>query len=293
MVLLLLAIVLFVPFTYVAKGRYNDEQSVKAGVSLSWLFKALSLKIIYNKDIKFRLTLFGKTLLKKKLKDHDNLVFNIIDEDTDDETEQSDNKLDSFHENIGSSNQNILAESVDFDVGNNDKYPKIEKNIGKTEKKSFEDKIIDKIFQLKKKLAPKYRRLKNKIDNFLYKVDNKLEYIEEQKDIFLTEENVRLGKKLFIKVGKLLRHILPSKTKIEGEVGFEDPCTTGQMVAFTSMLNPKLVDVDIIPNFEDEVKDIHLKADGRIFIGYILWQGLLVVCDKNFWKLLGKIKNRR
>ncbi len=293
LLLLILSIILFVPFTYEIKGKYSDTTKIIGGAKVSWLFKGLKLKILYKENLKIRLSLFGKTLFSKKARSSFKSSFDISEIDSEEVEDNNYNteilNSDKFHENIGVTDT-VFRENINFDDVKTDNFK--HENISK-EDKSLEDKIIDLLFKVRDWLRPRYIKIKDAIDNFLYQVDNKLEYIETKIDKYIVEGNIKLGKKVFIRIGKLLLHVLPRKTHIYGELGFEDPCTTGQIFALSSFINPKFCDIDIIPEFDKEIKNIKIDSKGRIFIGYILLQALIIIVDKNFWKLLGTIRKDR
>ena len=85
---------------------------------------------------------------------------------------------------------------------------------------------------------------------------------------FITDE---VHRKAFFKAKdeafKLLRRLKPKKLAADLHYGFEDPCTTGQVLAGLSMLYPFWGEhVSIIPDFEQKVLEGSLYIKGRIRI---------------------------
>ena len=69
--------------------------------------------------------------------------------------------------------------------------------------------------------------------------------------------------------------------------GFDDPYTTGQILAAVSMgygWYGKCV--QITPCFEEEILEGELWGKGRICSGVLLYQGIRILLDRNFRKLL-------
>ena len=89
------------------------------------------------------------------------------------------------------------------------------------------------------------------------------------------------------KIFKLFKHICPRKLQIDGEVGFDDPSVTGQILVITSMLKPVLgKNVRIVGNFEEPIISIEGKLKGRITVFRVLWTGAVLYFNKNIRKII-------
>ena len=93
-------------------------------------------------------------------------------------------------------------------------------------------------------------------------------------------------------VKALLRHILPRKASGYVVFGFDDPYTTGQVLAAASLFYAWYgQNIELIPMFEEPALEGELKLKGRIRMGTLLWCGLRVFLNKNFRVLLKRWRN--
>ncbi len=84
--------------------------------------------------------------------------------------------------------------------------------------------------------------------------------------------------KVIRQVRYLYRHLKPKKATIRVLYGFEDPCTTGQVLAGLSVLYPFVADIaEITPDFEQKVLDGYLYAKGTVRIGCLVYALLRLV----------------
>ncbi|MCX7710395.1 MAG: DUF2953 domain-containing protein [Clostridia bacterium] len=63
------------------------------------------------------------------------------------------------------------------------------------------------------------------------------------------------------------KHSMPQRFEISGRYGFEDPFVTGIACSFISALN--LPNINIVPEFEDEILEGRLLIQGRLILGVI------------------------
>ena len=80
---------------------------------------------------------------------------------------------------------------------------------------------------------------------------------------------------------------MPRRIKINGEVGFDDPSVTGQILVITSMMIPFFGDkVNIRGNFEEPIIDIEGMCKGRITVFRALWTLAVLYFNKNIRKII-------
>lgn len=125
LVLILLIIVLFVPIRY--KLRINKEEkdikSLKADVSVSFLLKIFMFRILYDNEIKSRITIFGIDISKFKFgkgkdnKDKEN--FKSVNNKKRELNKKKSNKKISNNENSEEYNINKSTENSSVDTDNN------------------------------------------------------------------------------------------------------------------------------------------------------------------------------
>ncbi|WMJ87910.1 DUF2953 domain-containing protein [Anaerocolumna sp. MB42-C2] len=163
----------------------------------------------------------------------------------------------------------------------------------KTERRFLADlkKFFHKVKAFFINIPERFRGIWAKLINLKEKLLNISEKWDRIKAFLKDDSNKKALSRSFLTIKKVLKHIRPTKIKMELEFGTGDPCSTGQilgvMAAFYSFYGQS---VSVIPNFEDEI------LEGSIFcIGRIRLLTLLIICiqlllDKNFRKLLKNLK---
>lgn len=97
-------------------------------------------------------------------------------------------------------------------------------------------------------------------------------------------------KHVFREIGYLLKKILPRKLKAKGCVGFDDPCTTGQMTAVLAALLPYYKDaIQVEPDFEQKRLEGFVTLKGHIRLGIFVVVLVRLVLDKNIRSLIKKV----
>lgn len=103
-----------------------------------------------------------------------------------------------------------------------------------------------------------------------------------------TQDYIR---KVFQIIGKIIRHVLPVKSKVDLTLGFQDPAMTGNILAVYGMLYPYLGEqVKIQADFENEIIKGDFRIKGRIRIGTLLIFGLRMVLDRRLFRVLNQLK---
>ena len=111
-------------------------------------------------------------------------------------------------------------------------------------------------------------------------------------DFLNREENKNTFRLLFRQLKKLLRHILPRKMTGKLRFGLDEPYKTGQILTYVSPFYGLYAKhLQLMPVFDEAVLEGDLKIAGRIRIGTILVLAVRVLLDKNFRKLIGKLRN--
>ena len=97
----------------------------------------------------------------------------------------------------------------------------------------------------------------------------------------------------------LVKHIGPRKVKGYVRYGFGDPCKTGQITGYLSLL-PFVYSkhFSLEPDFYEKIIDTELLIKGRIRLGYIvrivlninIWRTILVA--RKIFRKKGNVKNR-
>ena len=124
----------------------------------------------------------------------------------------------------------------------------------------------------KKKKIPKEKlidKIKRKVQSVINRIKDLLQKKEKLIDLITDKVHVNAFKKVKKELFILLRKLKPKKLNIKVRYGFEDPYTTGQMLAGLSMLYPFLGEtVEIIPDFENQVLKGTVYFKGRIRLSH-------------------------
>ena len=202
------------------------------------------------------------------------------------ESEIPDNKAVNIEEKKeNAKNQNIenqFADNQKIDNENTDN--EVEKN-NRTRYKKKRHKLFI-ISHIKKRFKNAKERL---IDN--------LKHIKEKKDSIISflknPGNQRLFGFLKKSIKKLLKHMLPRRTKGYIKYGFDDPYYTGKLLSYISLFSIAYnKDIKVIPAFDKQVIDFDFNYKGHMQLAVALYILLRVWFDKDFKRVYNEYKNR-
>lgn len=269
--LLLLLVVLFVPVRYRFKGNYDDSFHCKG--KITWLLHLVSIRIEVEKEVVTSIRILGIPLsvfIKKKKE----AAFQKEAEESNKQKQAEPQTV----EQIEEKQAEIL--SVTEEV--------------QTEKISFIQKIKNIIHNIKQKIHNIIEKIKNvieKIKDFICNIKSKKKQLKRYLRILqsdTTKAAFALCKK---KIFKMLKHVFPRKLHADLTFGFEDPATTGYILAIYGML-PAFVGKSIIlhPDFDKQIFQGSFKVKGAIRAWTLLYQVLSILMDKNCRKLYHIVK---
>ena len=141
-------------------------------------------------------------------------------------------------------------------------------------------------------LIPAY--LSDLLASAVRRITSILETIGEWGD-FITDPRTQGAIEHLLKyVKKLLKHILPNRADGNITYGFDDPGTTGTVLAAASGLYPLYGgSVRINPVFDGQVFDGVLTMKGYVRLGYVLYAVLAAVLNRNIWFVYKTYKGLR
>ena len=313
--LLLVCIVLFVPVRYKANVQKAGEETA-GQIKVSWLFHGVTVTLDYqNKKMGTVIRILGinlqwlKGLFHKKKKSdavEKKESHTLFQEPLQKECEQEANKENEELTNYKiSADKSITGESVtDKTVAdeqsetavaretvsenneNEENLPiglmhkriasikKVFKGIPRTLRKIIE--IIRFVFSIPVKLIGTFRKISSAIKDICGKINDLKTFLRDER----TKAALRCIKNRLIRI---LKHILPKRLNGEVRFGFEDPCTTGQLLAGIYMFYPVYQEhINIYPDFENRVLEGNLKLKGRICLSVLLWHALMLFIDEDF-----------
>lgn len=273
LVLFVLLIVLFVPIKYSASGNYAPDD-IRLSAKASWLFHALSFSYVYGKDSKPVIKVLGielkkkdkvnKSKSRKKKKDKLEGLFendDIYKNDSDEIAEETEEPEETKE----------TKETKETEEPQNTKEPN-EPDLHKdaTESEPLENGTAK---STDKKKSSKKNSLYGKIKKYI--------------EIIRSATFEKAFEKAKDRIFKLLKHILPRKWKINLDVSFEDPATTGTVLGISSMLYPITKgNLQVYSDFSDP----HFLADGflkgHITVCKVLWLAGSVYFDRRIKKII-------
>ncbi|MCR4679102.1 MAG: hypothetical protein K5679_10180 [Lachnospiraceae bacterium] len=286
-ILLAVLLVLFVPVRYRAEGSFKDNKPrlIAGG---SWLLHIASVRYTLGETDPLCIRVFGFKIKSKKEAEPD------FEEDEDEFIEYTPANVSNEQSNVDYKAESVASENVvsvtTVEKNVEEISSELEESSENTVEPGTKESLIlnDEQVETSSKPESKPKKAKSKSEpnknfenrSFYDKIKKYIEIIESRR----FKKTFEYSKK---KIFKLLKHICPRKLQIEGEVGFDDPSVTGQILVITSMLKPVLgKNVRIVGNFEEPIISIEGKLKGHITVFRVLWTGAVLYFNKNIRKII-------
>ncbi|MBQ8632198.1 MAG: hypothetical protein IJ420_01165 [Lachnospiraceae bacterium] len=284
LILLVLALVLFVPIFYKVRIIHNPKETKITG-KVSFLWPAIVVVVQYFKKLSYRVKIFGISLLdsekpkkEKKPKKKKEKKKKVQSGDAKETMTEEDSFAPS--ENPGAlpkeepeednSSETVVAESESFEEQTQDK----EKRPG--------------IFA---KIKAKIQKLRETISKTIAKIKRLLHQKDEVLRILGKPETKTAMKFVWSKLGRLLKHILPRKIKGYVAYGADNPATTGQVLGVLSVLYARTGKLlEIRPNFTEKQLECDVLIKGRIQVFTLLVIAVKVVLNKELRQVIKEFK---
>lgn len=310
LVLLILILVLFVPIRYKLDGTIPetdleqgfDLEKIIGSASFSWLLHFISGGIQYPENKEFTVRIMGIRILprkeknkdkeKKKRKKEESDSVNEDDSQAEDSIQNAEDTTTEGKEDISDDTKSD-AEPVESGNTNSDESDKDSDSESDTNTRTdSEDKalieivqdIIDKVENILK--TP--QNVLGKIQYTISRVCGKIGMIKTtlENDIFKRAFELVKGKLI-----RMIRMILPDKSKVDLMLGLGDPADTAQAMAAYGALYPVLFkSVSFRPDFDRKViyADAHFK--GHITVFTILYCVCVCYFNKDVKKVIRRFK---
>lgn len=293
LVILILLSVLFIPIRYKVKGQYEDEPD--AAVTVSWFFHLIHLKIRFRKKLAWQVRIFGilfmgseksrKIRKPKSSKDRSDAEVHKKDMQPTEQSEepgfQAETELSKCAEILGAPNQPQTPKQPQIPI-----TPESDAEVTQPRKNriknffSFISKIWSKIIHAMRNIRYTMKKICDKIKQ----VHDHIAYYHE---VITGEEGQAVIRLIKTELGKLLLHIAPKKCRINVSFGFDDPATTGQIMAILGMIYPIWsYDISIHPDFENTLIKGNVYIRGRIRLFTLIRIAWKVYFNKNLKKVL-------
>lgn len=285
LVLLLAALLLFVPVRYQAEGELPETAGPAARVRFSWLFSLLTVRIEYADGLKVSVRAAGIRIRPERwIRRAAGPSGPEPMEKESEPVEKEPEPMEREREPAGKSGSSGMESP-----------PPCEAASGSTEtgrRESFSD-ILRRLLQRMKQLAGKTERICNMAEWIRDKAEWFLEEAAYYRALFAEEGSRQAAILIRTHLGKLLSHAKPRQLSVNLTVGAEDPAVTGRVLAVNGMLYPWIREaVRVTPDFERECLYGDFYAKGRIRAGVALYHILRVVLDKRTWTLIRRLKRR-
>lgn len=149
----------------------------------------------------------------------------------------------------------------------------------KREKKSFSEKIEG--------IKSKIQEIIQKIKDIIAKIQEGKLKVEHYLELWNRKETQITFSRVKTKLVKMIKAVLPRKWKVIGELGFSDPCTTGQIMGVLGAMYPIFGNkVQIVPDFENEVMNLEGSVKGHIRLGNLLYQLISLILNRHCFKVI-------
>lgn len=310
--LVILSIVLFVPIRYQVNG--SNIGDVILDVKVRWLLKIVKFDFEYQKSTKYRLKVLWKTLNSSGYEQKE-----MAKQKQKVKRKQKNRAKSAMHNKTSPKKQvKVTGNTQAARKQEIKKTVIIQEEPTKEQKNRSDDTILQKV--VVKQKEPTKEKLKSKpatqqeiqgeskgknnsnIKNGSKPKEEPKEKSKGKLDVvmdkfhrvqdFIKDKSYKGVIKFVLKhVWKVIKSILPKKTKIYLEFGFEDPALTGlslgAMSIFYAILGNSMV---IKPDFENKVMKGQFRFKGRIIIFIIVYHAVKIILDKRVKKLIAEYK---
>lgn len=284
LILFLLCLVLFVPVRYcIQVERTEEPENLVAQAKFTWLMHILSVVFSYEEgNLKQRIRIFGirlnfnkkKATAKNRFNTSPKAAVQDIPEAQDVPAVQEVQKLEEKEQQGRTKTKRKTMKSEG--IGQNRK-----------EKQSF----FSKCQEFLKMLKDLFLNFKIKLTALIQKIVEVKENLDYYIEAFEDERNQQVMKLCFSQLNKIFRNIKPKKFRAAFHIGFEDPASTGQLLAILGMIYPFFEgNLTITPEFLDAVFEGSLFLKGRITLFVLLMAGWKIYFNKDFRRMMRILK---
>lgn len=307
LLLLLLLAILFLPICYRAEGAfYKDRKEKFLRTVVRWCFGLVAVRLDYDDKIKWKVRVafwkWGSDKLPDKEEDEppDDKAEKKKDKKEEKKKEKERKKADHGKEDEEEKGEEdpLSFQEVEPEDPLDKTGPGMEEQLEEmdlAEKENAGKGFIEKLKKIWEKIKEIWGKIKDKIRD----IEDKLKWLLEQKEKtqdFLEDATHQKAFHIVKDEGVwFLKKLKPKDIRGRFAFGFEDPSTTGYVLAGLSVLYPVYEDrLEVLPDFETQIMEVEGRVRGRIY----LWWGVKVLlgllCKKavrTTWKDAMKYKN--
>ena len=266
-------LVLVVPLRYRIWMEYRE--SLKAKVSVSWLLKMAELKAVYDGELDVDV----RALWFHPLRDGEKKEPAEIEEKKQPQELSGQLVIQSEPQSKIQSETHSLKQSAKEREADQDDNSQSEKEgSGRPCAGNRWKQISAAGLHFKSQICRKWNGFYRKMISYRNFVTN--------------ERNQRVFFMILGQSKRLVHHILPKKVLLQADIGFDDPATTGNVLAAASILYAFYGDrIQVTPYFDQEILEGEVEASGRIRLGTLLYLAAKVWFHKDFRMLRKEYKN--
>ncbi len=293
LVILILLSVLFIPIRYKVKGQYEYEPD--AAVTVSWFFHLIHFKIRFRKKLAWQVRIFGILFMgsekRKKIRKPKSQK-----DRSDAEVHKKDMQPTEQSEEPGFQAETELSKCAEILEPPNQPQTQKQPQIPMTSESDAEvtqprkHRIKNFFFFIRKiwsKIIHAMRNIRYTMKKICDKIKQVHDHISYYHGVITGEEGQAVIRLIKTELGKLLLHIAPEKCRINVSFGFDDPATTGQIMAILGMIYPIWsYDISIHPDFENTLIKGNVYIRGRIRLFTLIRIAWKVYFNKNLKKVL-------
>ena len=148
--------------------------------------------------------------------------------------------------------------------------------------------------KLKDRLLQRIHLIIEKVKKFVCNIKNVLQNISEYYELLMQENTKKALRKVFYRLKRLLKALLPRKMHADVFFGMEDPASMGMILAVYGAMYPVLGSkISLYPDYENTMFKMQAKAKGRFCLASLLYQILRVWFDKNVQAIIQKLKKEK
>lgn len=303
LVLLLLALILFVPIRYRINGKRFGED-MELAVKATYLLHMLTVKFDYPEPASIIVRLFGIKLYDSKQKKEEENAEQIAEpaKSTSDvkKTEESVTKAE---DNTGKTSDltesDKAVEPADAGnaadrTGNENASEQSADAQSSSQSDTEETETLEEKRTLKEKIQYTFRSICDKIKNIIQKIKDIFANISYYKEVLLKIENQRMYVRVKKRLFKVLKSIRPRTIKANVRLGTGSPDTTAYIYGIYGMLQPvfgknvKYINIDL--DFDEAVYEGTIFLKGKITIFTIAVQAIKILLDKQVQIFIKQLK---
>ena len=280
LILLVLALVLFVPVFYRVRIIHNPRQT-KVSAKVSFLWPVVSVAVQYLKKLSYTVRIFGIPILDSEKPKKEKV--------------KKPKKQKPKKQKKVPAKKEETPEDIFVPLENPGSLPKDNPEEEETTQDSVQQPKEEPKKEKKPGLFAKIKAKIQKLRETIRKIVTKIKKLAHQKDEVLRilgkPETKTAIKFAWGKLGRLLKHILPRKVKGYVAYGADNPATTGQVLGILSVVYARTGQLlEIRPNFTEKQLETDVLIKGRIQFFTLLVIAIKVALNKEIRQVIKEFK---